>query len=130
MFGVSYVPDESKLHKVALTESMITYHPNRIVEGSVAGMLDGNPETYYHSDWQIEPVLPHHIQVELPESHTALMFEYQVCMTITEGLPTQTREKYKSPVLVGKEFKHVRVRVEATPANTSFAFAEFSLHVN
>ncbi len=155
LFGVSYVPDESKLKKVALTESMITYHPNYIVEGSVAEMLDGNPDTYYHSDWYYEPVLPHHIQVELPEAHSALLFEYQVrhnnnngapqqitilgsmdgqnfskIMTITEGLPTQKREKYKSPVLVGKEFKFVRVRVEKTPCNNSFAFAEFALHVD
>lgn len=155
LFGVSYVPDESKLHKVVLTKEMISIHPNREVEGSVAEMLDGRYDTYYHSDYSVEPGLPHYIQVALPESHTALMFEYQVrhsnnngapqritilgsmngenfskIMTITEGLPTQKSEKYKSPVLVGKEFKHVRVRVEATPANNSFAFAEFSLHVN
>lgn len=155
LFGVSYVPDESKLHKVALDRSMISIYPNREVEGSIDEMLDGNPDTYYHSDYAYEPGLPQYIQIALPESHTALMFEYQVrhnnnngapqqitilgsmdgenfskIMTINEGLPTQTREKYKSPVLVGKEFKHVRVRVEATPAGNSFAFAEFSLHVN
>lgn len=155
LFGVSYVPDESKLHAVALSREVTAIHPNREVEGSIDDMFDGNPDTYYHSDYVYEPGLPHWIQLNLDEPHTALMFEYQVrhnnnngapqrisvlgsmdgtnfskIMTITEGLPVVTRGTYKSPVLVGKEFKHIRLVVEATAAGDSFALAELKLHVD
>ena len=51
-------------------------------------------------------------------------------MTIMEGFPTATKGTYKSPILVGKEFKHIRLVVESTPAGNSFALAELKLHVN
>lgn len=155
LFGISYVPAESKLHPVTLSRSMTAIHPNREVEGKIEDMYDGNPDTYYHSDYLTEPGLPHWIQLNLNEPHTALMFEYQVrhnnnngapqrisvlgsmdgskfskIMTITEGFPMTTRGKYKSPVLVGKEFKHIRLVVESTAAGNSFALAELKLHVN
>lgn len=155
LFGISYVPDESKLHAVSLSRGMTAIHPNREVEGKIEDMFDGNPDTYYHSDYDVEPGLPHWIQFNLNEPHTALMFEYQVrhnnnngapqrisvlgsmdgtkfskIMTITEGLPATTKGTYKSPVLVGKEFKHIRLVVEATPVGNSFALAELKLHVN
>jgi hypothetical protein len=155
LFGISYVPDESKLHPVTLSRGMTAIHPNREVEGKIDYMFDGNPDTYYHSDYLEEPGLPHWIQLNLDEPHTALMFEYQVrhnnnngapqrisvlgsmdgitfskIMTIMEGFPTATKGTYKSPVLVGKEFKHIRLVVESTPAGNSFALAELKLHVN
>lgn len=155
LFGISYVPDESKLHPVTLSRDMTAIHPNREVEGKIDYMFDGNPDTYYHSDYLEEPGLPHWIQLNLDEPHTALMFEYQVrhnnnngapqrisvlgsmdgitfskIMTIMEGFPTATKGTYKSPILVGKEFKHIRLVVESTPAGNSFALAELKLHVN
>lgn len=155
LFGISYVPDESKLHQVTLSRGMTTIYPNAEVEGSIDDMYDGNPDTYYHSAYGSYPALPHYIDLKLNEAHTALMFEYQVrhnnnngaprrisifgsmngsdfskIMTITNGLPTAAKGTYKSPVLVGKEFKHVKIQVEDTAAGNSFALAELKLHVN
>ena len=50
--------------------------------------------------------------------------------TLTENLPAGKGEKYKSSVLVGKSFKHLRFSVEKTPNGNSFAFAEFKLSIN
>lgn len=101
------------------------------------------------------PPLPHWIQVELPKECTAVSIGYQVrhnnnngapqqftiagsmdgvkfskIATITDDLPTKVKEKYTSPVCVGKPFKYLRVLVEKTPAGTCFAFAEFSVSTN
>lgn len=155
LFGISYVPAEAKLNRVALKESMISYFPYPTNEGSIAEMIDGKEDTYYHSNWSgVEP-LPHYIQVELPKESTAFIFEYQVrhnnnngapqrislygstdgatfkkITTITDGLPSAAKAKYKSAVLVGKSFKYLRVSVEKTGNGSSFAFAEFGLYAN
>lgn len=154
LYGVSYVPAESKLHSVTLTEQMISYYPLTLNEGSVAAMLDGKEDTYYHSQYSPAVALPHYIQVELPKESTACLFEYKTrhnnangapqviglygsmdgvefskIGTITSGLPTTTKTSYKSPVFVGKSFKHLRVSVEKAPSS-SFAMAEFRLSVN
>lgn len=154
LYGVSYVPAESKLHSVALTEQMISYYPLTLNEGSVAEMLDGKEDTYFHSQYSPAVALPHYIQVELPKESTAFLFEYKTrhnnnngapqviglygsvdgkefskIGTITSGLPTAAKTSYKSPVFVGKPFKHLRVSVEKAPSS-SFAMAEFRLSVN
>lgn len=154
LYGVSYVPDESKLSSVSLTEQMISYYPLTLNEGSVAEMLDNIEDTYYHSQYSPAVALPHYIQVELPKESTALSFEYKTrhnnangapqiiglygsldgvefskIGTIDSGLPTAVKTVYKSPVFVGKAFKHLRVSVEKAPSS-SFAMAEFKLRVN
>lgn len=160
LYAISYVPDASKLSKVALTESMISIYPTWVNEGSIGAMLDGKEETFFHSAWgngpngEALPPLPHWIQVELPKECTAVSIGYQVrhnnnngapqqyslagsrdgvnfskIATVTEDLPTVVKEKYTSPVFVGKPFKYLRVIVEKTSAN-SFAFAEFSMSTN
>lgn len=155
LYAISYVPDASKLSKVALTESMISIFPNPTNEGSVPEMLDGIEDTYYHSNWSGVAPLPHWIQVELPKEATAVSIGYQVrhnnaagapqqftlagsmdgvnfskIATVTEDLPTKVKEKYTSPVFVGKPFKYLRVLVEKTGNGNSFAFAEFSMSTN
>lgn len=154
LYGISYVPDASKLTKVNLTESMFSIYPDPTNEGSIAEMIDGNPNTYYHSNWGVGLPLPHWVQVALPKESTAFSFEYQIrhnnangapqlislwgsvdginfgkIGTITEGMPTKIGEIYKSPVFVGKPFKYLRVSVEKSPSG-SFAFAEFRLSTN
>lgn len=154
LYGVSYVPAESKLSKVDLTPQMISYYPLILNEGSVAEMLDNKEDTYYHSQYSPAVALPHYIQVALPKESTALLFEYQVrhnnangapqviglygsvdgetfskIATISSGLPTAVKGVYKSPVFVGKPFKHLRVSIEKAPSS-SFALAEFKLRVN
>lgn len=155
LFGISYVPDESKLSKVALTEAMIDFFPNPTNEGSIAEMLDGKADTYYHSNWSGEHALPHYLDFKLGKESTAFLFQYMTrhnnsngtpqqisiygstdgvtykkVTTITDGLPTGTGATYKSPVMVGKPFKFLRVSVEKTPNGGSFAMAEFSLFTN
>ena len=155
LYAISYVPDASKLSKVALTAGMITHFPTNTGDGTVIdGMLDGNPETMFHSSYSDDP-LPHWIQVELPKECTAVSIGYQVrhnnnngapqqytlagsmdgvtfskIATVTDDLPTEKGETYTSPVFVGKPFKYLRVIVEKTPAGNSFAFAEFSMSTN
>lgn len=155
LYAISYVPDISKLTKVNLTESMISIFPDPTNEGSIAEMIDGKEDTYYHSNWSGVAPLPHWIQVALPKECTAVSIGYQIrhnnangapqqftlagsmdginfskIATITDNLPTQVKEKYTSPVCVGKPFKYLRVLVEKTPAGGSFAFAEFSVSTN
>lgn len=155
LYAISYVPDASKLTKVNLTENMISIFPDPTNEGSIAEMIDGKEDTYYHSNWSGVAPLPHWIQVALPKECTAVSIGYQIrhnnpngapqqftlagsmdgtnfskIATITDNLPTKAREKYTSPVCVGKPFKYLRVLVEKTPAGGSFAFAEFSVSTN
>ncbi|MEG0887869.1 MAG: DUF1735 domain-containing protein [Bacteroides sp.] len=155
LFGVSYVPEESKLSQVALKESMIGIFPDPTNEGSIAEMIDGKADTYYHSNWEGKYPLPHHIDLRLSKESNAFIFEYQTrhdtnngtpqlisiygsmdgvtfkkITTISENLPTEVGQKYKSPVLVGKPFKVLRISVEKTPNGNSFAFAELKLSVN
>lgn len=152
LLGVSYVPDASNLQQVQLTESMISYHPNSICEGSVADLIDGNPDNYYHSDYSVGVPLPHWLQFALPKECSAFRFEYITrdkgahvvpstislhgsedgnnfikLMTIDTGLPSDVGQTYTSPVLVtGKSIKHIRFSVDNSPSG-SFALAEFRL---
>lgn len=155
LYAISYVPDASKLSKVALTENMIGIFPDPTNEGSIAEMIDGKEDTYYHSNWSGVAPLPHWIQVTLPKECTAVSIGYQIrhnnnngapqqytlagsmdgvnfskIATVTDDLPTEKSEKYTSPVFVGKPFKYLRVLVEKTPNGNSFAFAEFSMSTN
>lgn len=155
LYAISYVPDASKLSKVNLTENMISIFPNPTNEGSIAEMIDDREDTYYHSNWSGVAPMPHWIQVALPKECTAVSIGYQIrhnnangapqqftlagsmdgvnfskIATVTDDLPTKVKEKYTSPVFVGKPFKYLRVLVEKTPAGGSFAFAEFSMSTN
>ena len=151
LFGVSYVPDESSLQSIQLAENMISYYPNSICEGSVPEMYDGNPDTYYHSDWNVGLPLPHWLQFALPEDCSAFRFKYSTrgatervtphqitlygsedgvdfkkIVTI-EDLPQGAGVGYTSPVFVaGGKIKHLRLSVDKSPAG-SFAFTEFAL---
>lgn len=150
LYAISYVPDASKLTKVDLKENMISIFPDPTNEGSIAEMLDGKEDTYYHSNWSGVAPMPHWIQIALPKESTAVSIGYQIrhnnnngaplqytllgspdgtafskITTVTENLPTATKAKYTSPVFVGKPFKYLRVQVDKTSVENSFAFAEF-----
>lgn len=155
LFGISYVPDESKLHKVGLTEGMIGIYPDPTNEGSIAELIDGKADTYYHSNWGTDISLPHYIDFKLAEECTAFRFEYQTrhnnnngapqlitlygsedgksfkkITSISEDLPTAAGGKYKSSIIVAQSFKTLRFSVEKTPNGGSFALAEFLLYTN
>lgn len=152
LLGVSYVPDIDNLQPVHLTESMISYHPNSICEGSVAELIDGNPGTYFHSDYSVGKPLPHWLQFVLPGECSAFRFEYitrnagphvvphkislygsadgvefRKIVVLSSELPFEVGKTYTSPVLVtGENIKHIRLSVDESPSG-SFAMAEFKL---
>lgn len=152
LFGVSYVPDVSKLPSVHLVESMISYHPNSICEGSVAELIDGDPGTYFHSDYSVGVALPHWLQFALSDEISAFRFEYvtrnagshvvphkvtlygsadgvefRKIIVMDDELPFDVGQTYISPVLVtGEKIKYIRMTVNESPSG-SFALAEFRL---
>ena len=156
LYGISYVPDVSKLKAVALKESMLTSN-SPAAEGSIANLLDGDVATYFHSDYSGAVAPPHYLQVALGEEKTAFSFSFTArssggngtpaqidlygsidgttfskISTITEGLPpggsAGAGKSYTSPVIVGKAFKYLRLSM---PKNQSgevyFVFSEFSM---
>lgn len=152
LLGVSYVPDVDNLQPIHLTESMISYHPNSICEGSVAALIDGDPGTYFHSDYNVGKPLPHWLQFALPDECSAFRFEYitrnagphvvphkisfygsadgvefRKIVVLSSELPFDVGQTYTSPVLVtGGNIKHIRMSVDESPSG-SFALAEFKL---
>lgn len=153
LYGISYVPDESRLAQVSLTAGMLSTNAQEPSEGSLANLLDGNVETYFHSAWSVAVEGAHYLQVALPTEGSALKFSYTTRSSngnaapaeivvsgsmdgtnfstigkLTEGLPTGAAAVYASPVLVGKPFKYVRFTV---PKNATggdfFVWSEFSL---
>lgn len=155
LMGVSYVPDADELSRVNLTEDMISYYPDSNPgEGSVAGLIDDNLDTYFHSDYNVGIPLPHWLQFALPTDCSAFRFEYVTrnagahvvpsqislyvssdgigfnkLMTIQDGLPLEVGSTYVSPVLVtGESVKYIRLSVDASPSG-SFALAEFRLWI-
>lgn len=152
LLGVSYVPDAGNLPSIQLVESMISYHPNSICEGSVAELIDGDPGTYFHSDYSVGVALPHWLQFALSSEISAFRFEYvtrnagshvvphrvslygsadgvefKKIVVLSSELPFDVGQTYTSPVLVtGKKIKHIRMTVDESPSG-SFALAEFRL---
>lgn len=152
LLGVSYVPDAVSLPPIQLAESMISYHPNSICEGSVAELIDGDPGTYFHSDYSVGVALPHWLQFALPAEASAFRFEYvtrnaglhvvphrvslygsadgvefRKIVVLGSELPLDVGQTYTSPVLVtGEKIKHIRMTVDESLSG-SFALAEFRL---
>lgn len=152
LLGVSYVPDASSLKLIQLLENQISYHPNSICEGSVAGLVDGDLDTYYHSDYNAGVPLPHWLQFALPTESSAFRFEYltrnagehvvprrislygsedgvvfKKIITLSETLPFDIGKTYTSPVfVVGEKIKSIRMTVDESLSG-SFALAEFRL---
>ena len=155
LIGVGYVPDESVLSPVALNASMITFYPLGQNEGSVAGMFDDAPNTYFHSQWSPVVAFPHWIQVELPSTATPFKFEFGTrhnnangvpfnvslygsldgsafskITVIKSGMPTTTLATYPSSVYVARPFKFFRFSVDKSGpagAGNSFAVSSFKL---
>ena len=155
LYGISYVPDKSKLKDVALTVNMLSSNAVEPSEGSLANLLDGEVETYFHSAWSVAVEGYHYVEVALPAESSALSFTYTTRSsngnaapaeiiiegsmdgvsfskigTLDSGLPTGGKETYESQVMVGKPFKIVRFTVtkNATGANY-FVWSEFSMKV-
>lgn len=157
LYGISYVPDISKLGRVPLTESTLTSN-SHAAEGSIAAMLDGDVNTYFHSDYSGSVPAPHYLEVAFDEQKTALNFSFTArssqgngtpaqidvmgsvdgvtfykMAAITENLPPAgsagAGKSYTSPVIVGKAFKYIRLVMPKNQAGgVYFVFSEFSLN--
>ena len=155
LYGISYVPDESKLKKVELTAGMLSSNAVEPSEGSLANLLDGDVETYFHSAWSVAVEGSHYLQVALPTETTAFNFYYTTrsangsaapakiiiegsldgvsfnkISTLTDGLPTGGKETYNSKIMVGKPFKIIRFSVpENATGGNFFVWSEFGMKV-
>ena len=140
---------------MALTVNMLSSNAVEPSEGSLANLLDGDVETYFHSAWSVAVEGYHYVEVALPGESSTLSFTYTTRSsngnaapaeiiiegsmdgvsfskigTLDSGLPTGGKETYESQVMVGKPFKIVRFTVtkNATGANY-FVWSEFSMKV-
>ncbi|MDH6535109.1 DUF1735 domain-containing protein [Parabacteroides sp. 52] len=155
LYGISYVPDKSKLKSVALKADMLSSNAVEPSEGSLANLLDGNVETFFHSAWSVAVDGNHYLQVALPTESTALSFNYTTrsangnaapveiiiegsmdgvsfskINTLDSGLPTEGKQSYVSQVMVGKPFKIVRFTVTKNKTGGKFfVWSEFGMKI-
>lgn len=156
LIGISYVPDEGKLKPVSLTEKMLSSN-SHAAEGSLSNLLDNDITSYFHSDYSGSVAPPHYLQVSLEQATTAFSFSFTARSSqgngtpasitilgsldgesfnkigdITEGLPpggaAGAGKSYTSPVMIGKEFKFLRLVINKNRVGSDyFVFSEFSL---
>lgn len=146
-YGFKYAPALSKLSKIDLKGKLSSphSHPGSGSDSQgVAALIDGDPETYFHSNYTSPQPNPY-IQVDLGQKYSAVNFDYitrsgiengnpqeiqiQVSNNGTEyvnlesvsGLPTGMAARYTSPVFVSAEsFRYVRIVVTQSVAATGF----------
>lgn len=144
-------------NKIPLTTSMVS--SNKVITwdgGGIPALIDGNPNTFFHTDYSNIGTAPHYIQVQLATSVKKVAFSYQnrnnangkpqtiklsvsndgtswtELSQIDSGLPTAAASKYDSYAFGSDTaFKYVRFEVMRTnggAAPTFFNMAEFSLY--
>ncbi|MBP5514454.1 MAG: discoidin domain-containing protein, partial [Bacteroidaceae bacterium] len=136
--------------------SMYTSNAVQQGEGSIAALLDGTYESYFHSCWSNGPAEDHYLQAELPEATQKFQFYYKKrhnnnnnrptsivisasndgasftdVMTINSGLPTDASVlDYVSDVIdLGSAYKYVRFTITGTnngATNNGHLFFTFS----
>lgn len=154
LFGISYTPDASELVAIALTADMLSSNAVEPSEGSLANLLDGDTNTYFHSAWSVYVEGQHYLQVDLNSTISAFSFEFtgratggagnpktidiyssndgatytKVTTISEENLPTGALASYSSPVIVMPESTSVRFVVPQNMNGGSyFVFSEFSM---
>lgn len=61
---------------IPITADMLSTNALEPSEGSLANLLDGSLQTYFHSSWSVAVDTPHYLQIELPKSYTKVQIEY------------------------------------------------------
>ncbi|MDR1004540.1 MAG: DUF1735 domain-containing protein [Prevotellaceae bacterium] len=120
--GISYVPDKKTLNKVALKENMISIYPDPTNEGSIAGMLDGNLETYYHSNWGVGLPLPHWLTFALDHEVSALYLEYTTRHNNNNGVPYVVSLEGSLDGVTFKKFAQLSVAENGLPTDKSATY--------
>lgn len=146
-----------EFNKIPLSVSMLSTNAQEPSEGPITGLVDNNPNTYFHTRCSTGAgSVPHDIKVQLAEPITKLVFAYQnrnntngkpqeikvsvsndgVTWTqlafVNSRLPTAASSKYESDVFIAATpFTHLRLEVMRTndgAAPKCFSLAEFSLY--
>ena len=146
-------------NKLSLQQSMISANYTQKGDGQgIPGLIDGNPDTYYHSQWSGGyGTAPHYIQVQLASPIKKVAFGYQVRKgnangapqnikisvsndgsswielgQIDSGLPSNQASFYESAEYSSETtFTYVRFEVMRTTSGTApifFAFADFWMY--
>ncbi len=71
LVGISF-----NLPQIQLTSAMLSSNWPEPSEGSLANLLDGNVDTYFHSAWSIATTGEHYVQVALTEPIQHFLFSY------------------------------------------------------
>lgn len=141
--------------QIQLTGADMSTNAQEPSEGPIAGVVDGNTSTFFHSAWSVDIPAPHWLQANLKKSLTG---NYKISLTQRNGnnrpsdfdLMGSTDGKewflirnftkdgdnllaaatYNSPVYkVEKPFSQVRMVVNKTnTASVFFSLAEFKIH--
>lgn len=146
-----------EFNKIPLSAGMLSTNAQEPSEGPIAGLVDNNPNTYFHTRWSTGyGSVPHDIKVQLAEPITKLVFAYQnrnnangkpqeikvsvsndgatwtQLALVNSGLPTTASSKYESDVFTAAApFTHVRLEVMRTNGGAApifFSLAELSLY--
>ncbi len=82
MEGKSFGYDETpvvltaRVPKYPLTAAMLSSNAVEPSEGSLANLLDGDINTYFHSSWSVWVDPAHYVQIDLPEAVSSFAFSY------------------------------------------------------
>ena len=77
MYDADGEPIEITTDMISSNADHNALNPNKIDGDGLAGLLDGNPATYFHSAWQNGPKEWHYLEVELPEGeYSAFSFKF------------------------------------------------------
>lgn len=61
---------------IPITADMLSTNALEPSEGSLANLLDGSLQTYFHSAWSVAVDDAHYLQIELPKGYTKVQIEY------------------------------------------------------
>lgn len=151
----SFMLYATEYNRIPLTTDMLSTNAQEPSEGPIADLIDGNPNTYFHSAWSVWVDQPHYFAITLPSQITRVSFEYQnrnnangktqdvviwvfdgtdfIQLTqINEELPTAAASVYSSNTFVSekpfKQFFFQVMRTNSGTAPTFFNMAEFKLY--
>ncbi len=143
--------------KINLIAEQLSTNAQEPSEGPIANLLDGNPNTMFHTSWSSYIAMPHYIDVHFYEEHQQFQFYYQNrngsqdaptnidlftskdgtswdhLANITAGLPAGAGAEYTSAVYKAAEpFTYFRFQVNAAERNGSssnyFNLAQFIMY--
>lgn len=68
---------ETEFNRIPLTSDMLFTNAQEQHEGPIAYLIDGDPNTYFHSSWSTSIDQPHVVMVDFRKKVTQISFSYQ-----------------------------------------------------